>query len=310
VRTSVAFTEPELRAQLDHISPAPRVLALAEPVASLDVSSQLHHGAALVEGIDRLLATEQIDRLLVLGDRWELLFIVPAFCLAGVPIVHLHGGEVTEGAIDERIRHAVTKLADLHCVASTDSERRLMQLGEAAERIVVTGAPGLDRYRDQAPYDDAQLADLLGRPPVRPLAMFTYHPPTNVGDLDVGTAAAEALAATAATCGTVIATHPGPDVGSAEILEALESNPHDNVVVVKSLGRDYPGVLAASDVIVGNSSSGVIEAASVGVPAVDIGERQRGRLRGDNVISTNLSRTTKRKCFTTHTRHRDIRRVR
>lgn len=284
VLTGVAFSRATLLAQLGHLDPAPEVVALAEPVASLEVTRQLEHGSDLVRGISALLEVGRVDRLVVLGDRWELLFVVPAFCLAGVPVVHLHGGEVTEGAIDERVRHAVTKLADLHCVASTDAARRLAQLGESEDRIVVTGAPGLDRYRGQAPYDDATLADLLGRPVERPLAMFTYHPPTVTDGLDIGAAAGAALAAAAAECGTVIATHPGPDAGTEAILRVLETTTLANVVVVSSLGRDYPGVLAACDVVIGNSSSGVIEAASVGVPAVDIGERQRGRLRGDNVI--------------------------
>lgn len=284
VLTGVAFDRAGLLTELADLDRVPEVVTLAEPVASLNVAAQLAHGSALVRGIGALLEAGPPDRLVVLGDRWELLFVVPAFCLAGVSIVHLHGGEVTEGAIDERVRHAVTKLADLHCVASVDAARRLEQMGESEDRIVVTGAPGLDRYRDQVPYDDARLAGLLGRPVRRPVAMFTYHPPTVTQGLDIGTAAGAALAATAAECGTVIATHPGPDAGRAAILEVLESTTLDNVVVVPSLGHDYPGVLAACDVVVGNSSSGVIEAASVGVPAVDIGERQRGRLRGENVI--------------------------
>ena len=93
-----------------------------------------------------MVAEHPVDRLVVLGDRWELLYVVPPFVLAGVPVVHLHGGEVTSGAIDERVRHAVTKLADVHCVASQDSADRVAQLGEEPERIHVTGAPGLDRY--------------------------------------------------------------------------------------------------------------------------------------------------------------------
>ena len=100
--------------------------------------------------------------LVVLGDRWELLYVVPPAVLLGVPVVHLHGGEVTEGALDERVRHAVTKLADQHCVASEDAAARLRQLGESPDRIHVTGAPGLDRLAVAAPPDDEALARLLG----------------------------------------------------------------------------------------------------------------------------------------------------
>jgi UDP-N-acetylglucosamine 2-epimerase (non-hydrolysing) len=129
---------------------------------------------------------------------------------------------------------------------------------------------------------------LLGRPVTRPLALFTYHPPTTAPAGQVRPWAADALAATLEACGTVIATHPGYDVGRDDILAVLDeaATNHENLVVVEALGARYAGVLAASDVVVGNSSSGVIEAASVGVPAVDIGDRQRGRLRGDNVVES------------------------
>jgi len=204
-----------------------------------------------------------------------------------VPVVHLHGGEVTEGAVDERVRHAVTKLADHHCVASADAAARLRQLGEPAERIHVTGAPGLDRLAGAVPLPDADLAALVGLESVeRPLGLFTYHPPTAQTGAPVGEWARDAAEAALAVCGTVVATHPGMDEGRDEVLAALsELAGHEpRLRLVPALGRDYPRVLAASDVVVGNSSSGVIEAATLHVPAVDIGERQRGRLRGDNVV--------------------------
>ena len=213
--------------------------------------------------------------------------VPPAFLL-GVPVVHLHGGEVTEGAVDERVRHAVTKLADQHCVASEDAAARLRQLGEPAERIHVTGAPGLDRLAGAVPLPDADLAALLGLESVeRPLGLFTYHPPTAQTGAPVGEWARDAAEAALAVCGTVVATHPGMDEGRDEVLAALTDarrGVSPGCASSPALGRDYPRVLAASDVVVGNSSSGVIEAATLHVPAVDIGERQRGRLRGDNVV--------------------------
>jgi UDP-N-acetylglucosamine 2-epimerase (non-hydrolysing) len=244
------------------------------------------------------LRAEGIDVLVVLGDRWELLYVVPAAVLLGIPVVHLHGGEVTVGALDERVRHAVTKLADQHCVASEDAAARVRQLGEPGDRVHVTGAPGLDRLAGAAPIPDTELAELIGNvsgglpdePPrttvERPLALFTYHPPTAQPGAPVGEWAREAAEAALATCGTVVATYPGMDEGRDEILGALTelAAREPRLRLVPALGRDYPRVLAAADVVVGNSSSGVIEAATLHVPAVDIGERQRGRLRGDNVV--------------------------
>jgi UDP-N-acetylglucosamine 2-epimerase (non-hydrolysing) len=282
------------------------VVSLAEPMSEVTVGAQLEQGAVLARAAGQALRAEGIDVLVVLGDRWELLYVVPAAVLLGIPVVHLHGGEVTEGALDERVRHAVTKLADQHCVASEDAAARVRQLGEPGDRVHVTGAPGLDRLAGAAPIPDAELADLIGALPAdvsgdppgdlpddpprstveRPLALFTYHPPTAQPGAPVGEWAREAAEAALATCGTVVATHPGMDEGRDEILGALTelAAREPRLRLVPALGRDYPRVLAAADVVVGNSSSGVIEAATVHVPAVDIGERQRGRLRGDNVV--------------------------
>ena len=286
VLTGVAWTAESLTAALPQRQLPWRVVALADPVVgTLDVAAVLRSGPALSAGAGAFLLDARPDVLVVLGDRWELLHVVPQAVLAGIRVVHLHGGEVTEGAVDERVRHAVTKLADQHCVASPDAADRVRRLGEPAERVHVTGAPGLDRLVGLARPTPEELAEAVGREVVPPLALFTYHPPTAVEGAELHTWAAGALRATAARCGTVVATHPGMDAGRDEVLAALaEAAVDPRVVVVESLGPAYPVVLAGADVVVGNSSSGVIEAASLGIPVVDVGDRQRGRLRGDNVV--------------------------
>lgn len=297
VLTGVAYAADDLVAALPTSAPADAwravVVPLAEPMSEVTVAAQLEQGADLTRGAGEALRLHDVDVLVVLGDRWELLYVVPPAVLLGVPIVHLHGGEVTEGALDERVRHAVTKLADQHCVASEDAAARLRQLGEPGDRIHVTGAPGLDRLATARPIADADLAALLAVDAVeRPLGLFTYHPPTAQTGAPVGRWAREAAEAALAVCGTVIATHPGMDDGRDEILDALTAlaAAEPRLRLVAALGRDYPGVLATSDVVVGNSSSGVIEAATLHVPAVDIGERQRGRLRGENVVHADEGR--------------------
>ena len=285
--TGVMYGADELRQELPVATASGAVVhALAEPMSVVSVGTQLEQGARLSAATGRVLKEVEAEVLVVLGDRWELLYVVPPAVLLGVPIVHLHGGEVTEGAVDERIRHAVTKLADEHCVASPDAARRLSQLGEPWERIHVTGAPGLDRLAAAAPLGDDALARLLGTDRIeRPIALFTYHPPTAQAGVPIGGWAREAAEATLAVCGTVIATHPGMDEGRDEILAALSAlaAAEPRLFLVDALGRDYPAILASVDVVVGNSSSGVIEAATLHRPAVDVGDRQRGRLRGDNV---------------------------
>ncbi|MGZ4657952.1 MAG: UDP-N-acetylglucosamine 2-epimerase [Blastococcus sp.] len=287
VATAVAMDPEALHAELSAAGHArlTQAVAVGPVITGTDTASLAAAGAEISVGVAETLRAAG-DVLVVLGDRWELPWVVMPAVIAGVPVVHLHGGEVTEGAIDERVRHAVSKLADQHCVASADAAARLRQLGEEPDRIHVTGAPGLDRYVGQAPASDAEIAAVLGAPPRRPLALFTYHPVTTATPEVSARHAAEALRATARAAGSVIATHPGPDHGREQILAALtaEAATHPTVTIVPSLGVLYPAFVAACDVVVGNSSSGVIEAATFEIPAVDIGIRQRGRLRGDNVL--------------------------
>jgi UDP-N-acetylglucosamine 2-epimerase (non-hydrolysing) len=297
ILTGVGYAAEDLAAALPPSATVEQwrdvVVQLAPPMTAVTVQGQLDHGAELTRAAGALLPELGTDVLVVLGDRWELLYVVPPAFLLGIPIVHLHGGEVTEGAVDERIRHAVTKLADHHCVASADAADRLRQLGEPDDRIHVTGAPGLDRLRTTAPATDAELAALLDLDAVeRPVALFTYHPPTAHAGAPVGEWAREGAEATLALCGTVVATYPGMDDGRDEIIRALTALAarEPRLRLVEALGRDYPRVLGAADVVVGNSSSGVIEAATLHVPAVDIGERQRGRLRGENVVHADEGR--------------------
>lgn len=264
------------------------VVAVGPPVHDTDRRSLALGAAALAAGTAG--ALDGVDVLVVLGDRWELMWVVPPAVLRQVRVVHLHGGEVTEGALDERVRHAVTKLADQHCVASADSARRVVGMGEQASRVHVTGAPGLDRLTglDPVPADEFEAA--FGLPLRRPFAVLTYHPPTAVAGLDPGAVRAWAdavLDETARVCPTVLATHPGLDPGREEVMAALSDAAarHPGLVVLEKLGPLYPRVLATADVVVGNSSSGIIEAASFRLPVVDVGDRQKGRLRGANVVS-------------------------
>lgn len=267
------------------VSSAAAIERFAEGLVDARPREQVSAGAQIAQGTAAALGKSVPDALVVLGDRWELLFAVPAAVLLGVPVVHLHGGEVTEGAIDERVRHAVTKLADLHLCATDDAARRLLQMGEPHDRVVVTGAPALDRFRDVTPATDAELHALLGRPVARPFGVVTYHPPTAV-NIDVASAARAVFEAAAVLLGSALITFPGLEPHYEEVVEQAHrtATKHQNVSLVRSVGASYPAVLAAADVMAGNSSSGIIEAASFGLPVVDVGERQSGRMRGPNVV--------------------------
>lgn len=289
VLCGVAFDADSLRGRLESMDAARlwQVVELTPPLpGAVGEHEMLEHGPRLGKGMAGAIRQVRPDVLVVLGDRWELLFVVPPAYLAGVAIVHLHGGEVTEGALDERVRHAVTKLADIHCVASADARERVLQMGEPPDRVIETGAPGLDRLAGVPPQPLATLGEQVGASLARPIALFTYHPPTAVADAPLAEWAADALRATAAHCASVIVTHPGMDPGRDVILETLEhvSSTQPGIVIIESLGSRYPSVLASVDVVVGNSSSGIIEAATAGIPAVNIGDRQAGRLHGANVV--------------------------
>jgi UDP-N-acetylglucosamine 2-epimerase (non-hydrolysing) len=238
----------------------------------------------IAAGVSSVLAEESVDILVVLGDRWELLAAAGAALLHGVPIAHLHGGESTEGAIDERIRHGITKLSDLHLCATEESARRIRQLGEEPWRIVVTGAPGLDRVRRAEVLDEDAVGQLLGREVIRPLGVVVYHPAT-VDRQNIEGRAADLYRAASDMLGTVVIMYPGADPGAAHVIEAIKhSASRANVVACSTLGDSYLGLLRASDVLIGNSSSGIIEAASLGLPVIDIGDRQSGRQRPSNVL--------------------------
>lgn len=227
------------------------------------------------------------DILVVLGDRFDMLPAAVAALPFRIPVAHLHGGEVTEGAIDDAIRHAITKLSHLHFVTTEDHARRVRQLGEEDWRVTVSGAPGLDTLLGAPARPRAQVLGALGLDAARPLLLVTYHAATL--EPDGGAAGAEALARVlVASDAQVVATAPNADPGHAAVrapVEAFVAAHPDRARWIENAGLDgYRDLLAAADAMVGNSSSGIIEAPSFALPVLNIGSRQRGRQRGENVI--------------------------
>lgn len=245
-----------------------------------------------VGGFADALVRSRPDLLVVLGDRFEMLAAAVAALPLTLPVAHLHGGEVTEAAIDEQIRHALTKLAHLHFPAAEPYARRLRQMGEEAWRIHTCGAPGLDRFRAMAYLSRGELAARLGLPLGRPMLLVTLHPVT----LEPGEAEAhvtELLAALERVEADLVLTYPGADTGSLAIVARLEAfaRARPRARLVPAPGDEvYVSLLREADAMVGNSSSGLVEAPSFGLPVVNIGDRQRGRLRAGNVIDVGHDR--------------------
>jgi UDP-hydrolysing UDP-N-acetyl-D-glucosamine 2-epimerase len=244
-----------------------------------------------VTGFAAALEKHRPDILVVLGDRFEMLSAGVAALPLRVPVAHLHGGEVTEAAIDEQIRHALAKLSHLHFPAAEPYARRLRQMGEEPWRIHCCGAPGLDRFLTVPALTRAALAERLGVTFERPLLIVTYHPETL--DADPAGHIGELLAALERVDAELVITYPGADPGSHAILDRLQTFVADRTWarLASSLGDDvYCALLREADAMVGNSSSGLIEAPSFALPAVNIGDRQRGRVRAPNVIDVSPDR--------------------
>lgn len=229
------------------------------------------------------------DIVLILGDRFEMLAVAQASLLLNLPLAHIAGGDTTEGAFDESIRHAITKMSHLHFVTNPLSAQRVRQLGENPERIFVVGSPGLDHLRRTQLLDRPALEQALGAPLGERNVLVTFHPVT----LEPGESErqfAELLAALddAESRSTVWCTRPNADTGGrglAAMLDAWAAERSGRVHVYTSLGqRRYLSLMAHVDVVVGNSSSGLYEAPSFRVPTVNIGDRQRGRLAADSVV--------------------------
>jgi UDP-hydrolysing UDP-N-acetyl-D-glucosamine 2-epimerase len=263
-----------------------RVDMLEEDDSPAGVAEAIGRG---VTGFARAFSRVRPDILLVLGDRFEMFAAGIAALPLRIPVAHLHGGERTEGLIDEAIRHSLTKLSHLHFVATEEYARRVVQLGEEPWRVVVSGAPALDAIRELQPMSDSELDAIGVRLRGRTL-LVTYHP---VADEQIG----PMLHAIDRSGLDAVFTYPNADARHRSVIEALERDVAENgdrYTLVENLGqRAYFTLMGRAAAMVGNSSSGLIEAASFGLPVVDVGMRQRGRLRPPNVIHVDSASDTR-----------------
>ena len=243
--------------------------------------------AAVLSGTGALLARGGFDIAVVLGDRFEM-FAVAAACVPfNIPVAHIHGGEVSFGAIDDALRHAMTKMAHLHFAATEDYARRIRQLGEEDWRITVSGAPALDTIMNAELPDRATLSERFGLPLEEAPLIITFHPVTRqFGEAERQTRAL--LTALEAVDLPVVLTAPNADVES-DVIRALFADflgrrPGRSWLVESFGALNYLAMLREARAAVGNSSSGLIETPGFELPTVNIGDRQSGRTRAANVI--------------------------
>lgn len=257
----------------------------------LDGDSPLAIGQAMgraVSGFAAALDRLQPDLLVVLGDRYEILAAAQAAMLARIPIAHIHGGESTEGLIDEAVRHALTKLAHIHCVAAAPYARRVIQMGEQPHTVHVVGAAGFDQLANAQLLDRAALEAAIGFTLGEQAFLVTLHPET----LSAASAQAQVQPLLAALDAfpdaRVIITGANADPAGQQISARLRQHAADHpqrFCYHESLGQQrYLSLVAQVDAVIGNSSSGIIEVPAVGKPVVNIGDRQRSRLRAPAII--------------------------
>ncbi|UWU90650.1 UDP-N-acetylglucosamine 2-epimerase [Bradyrhizobium sp. CB1015] len=228
------------------------------------------------------------DILVVLGDRYEVLAAAVAATLLNIPIAHIHGGEITAGAFDDAIRHAITKMACLHFVAAEPYRQRVIQMGEQPDLVFNVGAPGLDLADSAAPLTRAELFAGLGIAGPERFLLVTLHPTTAQPEADAANVAALLGALAEVEDRSFIFTGVNADPGYRAIDDAIRAFVAvrgDRAHLFTSLGSErYWAALRLADAVVGNSSSGILEAPAVGVPTINIGDRQKGRLRAASII--------------------------
>lgn len=239
-----------------------------------------------VAGMGTVLATARPELLLVLGDRYEILGAVTAALLSKVPVAHIAGGDVTEGAFDDSIRHAITKMATLHFATCKSAAARIRQMGEAPERVFVTGSPGIDQMIAVPRLGRAAFFSSVGLLPRGRNFLITLHPATLSRD-NASMAQAMLAALDHFPDAGLIFTGSNADPGAAELDVMVQTYAagREAAVFHASLGSArYFSALEHCDLVLGNSSSGLYEAPSFGIPTVNIGDRQAGRERATSVI--------------------------
>lgn len=248
-------------------------------------------GVALL-GFADALAALQPDMVVVLGDRYEILAAAQAAMLSGIPLAHIHGGERTEGAVDEMIRHSITKMANLHFTAAEEYRRRVIQLGEQPDSVFNVGAMFLDNLHRRTLLEKAELEKQLGISLQKEVFLLTYHPET-VTELSIEEQLQPLLAALDKfpAC-QLIFTKANADAGGRRVNQLLEEYcaARKNSSLFVSLGSlRYLSLLKYVTAVIGNSSSGILEVPYFHKPTVNIGDRQRGRLRPASVIDCGFS---------------------
>lgn len=254
--------------------------------------------AIAIREFGRFFSKNNPDIVVLLGDRYETLMVATAAMMNRIPIAHLHGGEITEGVVDDAIRHSITKMSHLHFASTEGHRNRIIQLGEAADRVFNVGAPGVENVLKLKCLEDEELWNNLGRSfeDGRKLAVMTYHPET-LGTVSAVTQIEELLAFLDNHPEiNVVITGANADCEGGVINNLLEKYAKENserCSFFMSLGQlRYFSLLKKCSFVIGNSSSGIIEVPSFRIPTINIGDRQKGRTRAKSVVDCSCDRAS------------------
>jgi len=255
-----------------------------------------HAMAGALDGFSNAYEEIKPDVIVLLGDRYEILSASIAALISGIPVAHVHGGEITEGAFDEAIRHSVTKMSHIHFTSTDEYKKRVIQLGENPDNVFSVGALGIESINRIVTLTKEELEKSLGVKFARKNLLVTYHPVT----LDYNTTSDKTeelfYALDELDNTNIIFTLPNADPGHDKIIGLINnfaSKKPENRFVFKSLGQSrYLSVLKIVDAVVGNSSSGIIEVPSFRKATINIGDRQKGRIAADSVINCNLEKNS------------------
>ncbi len=254
-----------------------------------DIAKSMGRG---VSAFAAYFATNRPDILTVLGDRFDMLPAVIAALPFGIPVAQIHGGELTEGAFDDSIRHAITKMSHIHLVSTQEYAKRVIQMGEPSEYVHCVGAPGLDDIAVFNPIDGASIEKTYGFVEGQTNILVVYHPETRGASVDPGQAMDELLHAVESTVDNktnIVIVSPNADTGNRSIGKSITRfcNRHETARAFTSIPRDaFLSLMKAATLMIGSSSAGIIEAPSFKTPVVNVGNRQAGRVKASNVIDT------------------------
>lgn len=283
------LTYKEIEEDGFEISEKVEILLSADTPTSVNKSI----GLGLI-GITDSLKRLSPDFVVLLGDRFEIFSAAIAAFIMRIPIVHLHGGELTQGSVDEGIRHSITKLSYLHFVSTEVYRKRVIQLGESPERVFNVGALGLDNIKNLKLLEKDELERVLNYQLERKTILLTFHPVTLEDNTSEKNFREILKALDQLKDYNIIFTKPNADTGGRIIAKLIDNYVSENpkrAIALTSLGKlKYLSLMKYVDIIMGNSSSGIIEAPSFKKPTINIGDRQKGRVKAESVIDCEVSK--------------------